>query len=111
MPLQRGAPNEAVIEVEVASDGAWHLTVEPTAVDATRGHMRLVGSSRVVLAAAMLASTSSGAPADLSGRDPVLLSQASGSVSVPVVLQQAVSPGDQPGSYAIQIVFEAIAGF
>ena len=73
--------------------------------------MRLEGDSTAALAEVMQAVTSSGRPANLSASDPILVYQGWGSIAVPVTLDQAVTATDRPGSYMIQLVFTAIAGF
>ena len=103
--------NRALVGVDVKSNGPWHLTAAPAASDATRGHMRLTTSQGTVLASAMQVLTGSGQPVDLSVAAPTVLYRGRGSAALRVVFDQTVGPADQPGTYAIQIVFTAISGF
>lgn len=111
IPLARGEANSTVVAVNVASDGAWHLTTEALGTDA-RGHMHLLdGPPSVVLAAPMQVVATSGSRIDLSAAQPIPLDSGAGSVTLPVVFDQAVGPADPPGSYGIEVVFSAISGF
>jgi hypothetical protein len=98
--------------VSVVSDGAWSLTVgdADAASHALPGHLRTSGPAPSVLDAAL--SVLVGAvPGGELGADPVRVTTGAGDRQVPVVLRQAVAPGDPPGTYRITLVVTAIAGF
>jgi hypothetical protein len=112
VPLVRNTTNEAPFTCNVASDGAWSLSVKDTNPDANHG--RLVDSSQVpvaVLANPLILETSqvahnlAGAP-DLF---PVFAGQQN--VAVPLTFKQVVAPADKPGAYAMSVLFSIVNSF
>lgn len=111
IPLERGQVNTAIVVVKVTADGAWHLTTLALGAGASHGHMRLTPVGTAVLSAPMEVRTAAGDAIGLATAVPVVIDRGSGSVTVPVRLEQSVSPTDRPGTYEIRLVFEAITGF
>jgi hypothetical protein len=96
------------VAVVVDGDGAWTLLVKDPNTGAT-GHMgNLATGAR--LEAPMMAGVAPAPPSTLDG--PALrMATGLGTETVVVTVSQDVGPGDPPGTYAITLLWVAIAGF
>ena len=106
IPLVRNALNSTNLGVEITSDISWSLTVVDSGPSPSTGHM---ASGPNHLAAAMEAVVPPGSPInlELGGQ----LATGTDNASVPVRLDQQVDGTDKPGTYSINLLFQAISSF
>ena len=130
IPLERGQANTIVVPVEVHSDVAWSLRLRdrargpdrghlvarpPDARDATPGRGRVAVVFRPPQARRLMEPFRVGRAPDASftlvSRTGVTIATGTGDSVVRVLFSQSVQPADVPGTYAVTVIFQAIAGF